>query len=438
MSLESLTRLQRLSQRLTPMGMRGQVTGAVGALLEAEVPGASIGGMCELDDGTLCEVVGVKGHTAFLVPLEETSELRAGTHVRMLQSQLSVTVGDGLVGRILDGLGKPLDDGQAPIRGHSTLIMRNAPSPFERGTIHLPLATGVRAIDSMLTLGRGQRIALLAGSGVGKSTLMAMLARNVNVDVTVICLVGERGREVQEFVHDTLGEEGRKRACLVVATSDRSPALQVRSVFMATRIAEHFRAEGKHVLLLVDSITRLALAQRQIGLASGEPPTARGYTPSVFAMLPKLLERAGAHRDGGSITGVYTTLVEGDDIHDPIADAVRGIVDGHVVLSRDLANRGHFPAIDILQSISRLFTKVTDDEHRGLAGDLREIMAVWAEHEELVRLGAYAHGSDPLVDRAIRLQPAIRKFLRQGPEDVLTIPQTVQALYEVLNQPDSP
>ena len=427
--------LARAAQQLRPTVMRGQITGAVGALLEAEVPGASIGGLCELVDGTLCEVVGVKGATAFLVPLEETSQLRAGSAVRMLQSQLSVTVGDGLVGRILDGLGKPLDDGKEPIRGHNTLVMRHAPSPFERGSIGQKLATGVRAIDSMLTLGRGQRIALLAGSGVGKSTLLAMLARNMAVDVTVICLVGERGREVQEFVHETLGEDGRRRAVLVVATSDRSPALQVRSVFMATRIAEHFRAEGKHVLLLVDSITRLALAQRQIGLASGEPPTVRGYTPSVFAMLPKLLERAGVHRDGGSITGIYTTLVEGDDIHDPVADAVRGIVDGHIVLSRDLANRGHYPAIDVLQSISRLFTKVTTDQHRALATELREVMAVWAEHEELVRLGAYAHGTDPEVDRAIALQPQIRRFLRQSADEPSGLAHTLEQLETLLHGP---
>jgi flagellum-specific ATP synthase len=422
--------LVRAADRAHLTRLQGTLVGAVGAMLEAEIPGATIGGLCEVGDGVLCEVAGVRGPLAFLVPLQDTAGLPVGSRVRVLGDPLSVTVGDGLVGRVLDGLGRPLDGG--PIRGRNTLVMRPAPSPFERHSIERPVTTGVRAIDGLLTLGRGQRIALMAGSGVGKSTLMGMIAKNVDVDVSVICLVGERGREVQEFVDDTLGEQGRQRAVLVAATSDRSPAVQVRSVFLATRIAEHFRAQGRHVLLLVDSITRLALAQRQIGLASGEPPTVRGYTPSVFSMLPKLLERAGTGDGGGSITGVYTVLVEGDDVHDPIGDAVRGIVDGHVVLSRALANHGHYPAIDVLQSISRLFGKVTSPDHRAAATAVREALATYEEHEELVRLGAYKAGSSPEVDRALRLWPRIRDFLRQAHDAPSSFEDTVVSLRRVL------
>jgi flagellum-specific ATP synthase len=371
--------------------------------------------------------VGISGADCDLLPLDSIEGLTVGAPVTLEYGRLRIPVGPSLIGRIVDPMGEPIDGGP-PITGVRVPVNASAPDPLTRPPIDTPLWTNVRVLDGLLTLGRGQRMAILAGSGVGKSTLLGMLASQVACDVNVICLVGERGREVREFIDDVLGPEGLARSVVVVATSDTSPGLQVKAPLVATAIAEAFRSLGQHVLLMMDSLTRLALAQRQIGLAAGEPPATRGYPPSVFGMLPTLLERAGTSASGGSITGIYTVLVEGDDIHDPIGDAVRGIADGHIVLSRDLANAGHYPAIDALGSVSRVMNRVVDSEHLDASRRLRALMATWAENEELIRLGAYAKGASPEIDRAIQRQPAVRAFLRQTSEESTSPDVTRKAL----------
>jgi flagellum-specific ATP synthase len=340
-----------------------------------------------------------------------------------------------------------MDDGPAIRTNEHRRVERMADDPLKRSLIDEPLQTGIRVLDGMLTVGKGQRIAIMAGSGVGKSTIMGMLARHVRADVNVICLVGERGREVREFIERDLGPEGLARSVMIVITSDRSPVLQVKGAFVATSIAEYFRDQGKDVLLMMDSLTRFAMAQRQIGLSSGEPPTTKGYTPSVFSLLPKLLERAGPGTNGGSITGVYTVLVEGDDMNDPIGDAVRGIVDGHIVLSRKLASHGHYPAVDVLESLSRVMVNVTADDHQGHALKIRQLMAVWSENEELIRLGAYRKGSSVEVDESIHKRNALESFLCQGVKESTQFGETVALMGqfsspypppESLNQGQSP
>ena len=392
----------------------GRVVHAVGPLMEAEMPGATLGAICEAGHGKLCEVVGFKGTRALLMPLETIEGVAYGTKVVSRDRAIWAPVGPELLGRVVNGLGKPMDGGPPLVTSERRSVMAKAPNPLDRPLISEPIYTGVRAIDGLITLGAGQRISIMSGSGVGKSTLLGMLARNVECDINVICLVGERGREVQEFIKHNLGEEGLKRSVLVVITSDESPALQVKGTFLATTIAEYFRDQGKSVLLLMDSLTRLALAQRQIGLAAGEPPTTRGFTPSVFALLAPLLERAGPGKPPGCITAIYTVLVEADDINDPIGDAVRGIVDGHIVLSRKLASHGHFPAIDVLGSLSRLMGQITPPDHQLKAARLRDLLATWSENEELIRLGAYRKGSSKTVDEAIARHPSIKSFLVQS------------------------
>jgi len=337
-------------------------------------------------------------------------------------------VGEELVGRILDGLGQPMDGGSS-LRGlDQRRVEGKALDPLARTLIDQPLETGIRVLDGLLTIGKGQRIAVMSGSGVGKSTLMGMLARNVKADINVICLVGERGREVREFIEKDLGPEGLARSIMVVVTSDRSPVLQVKGAFVAAAIAEHFRDEGKDVLMMMDSLTRFAMAQRQIGLAAGEPPTTKGYTPSVFGLLPKLLERVGPGTNGGSITGIFTVLVEGDDIHDPIGDAVRGIVDGHVVLSRKMASHGHYPAVDVLASLSRVMVSITNPSHQNHASKVRDLLATWDENEELIRLGAYRKGSSADVDEAIEKHPSLESFLKQGTTEASGFMETLEKL----------
>jgi flagellum-specific ATP synthase len=423
-------RLDRLAERLTQaplIAQEGRVTQAVGQVLEADLPGVSVGTLTEVA-GVQAEVIGFREHHTLLMPLGRPDRVAQGTLVRVLASQLYVRVGDGLLGRVIDPLGEPLDDRPLENVPYPRPLATSAPDPLQRLRIDRPLPTGVRAIDGLLTLGRGQRICVMAGSGVGKSTLMGMVARHARADVNVIALIGERGREVREFLERDLGPEGLARSVVVVATSDTSPILQVKGVFAAMAIAEHFREQGKDVLMLADSLTRLAMAQRQIGLAAGEPPTTKGYTPSVFALIPSLLERAGPGAGHGSITGIYTVLVEADDIHDPVADTVRGVVDGHIVLSRKLASHGHFPAIDVLQSLSRTMPHTTTLEQQGAAVRVRDLLATWHENEELVRLGAYHKGSDPAVDRAIQLKPAIDAFLRQRVGDAEPFEQVVAQL----------
>jgi len=427
-----LDRLSTQLERARLQRVRGRLLNAVGPMLEAELPGAIIGGLCEIEPDCLCEVIGFRGRRALLMPLQPTDGIKFGGDVWWREDNISVAVGDQLIGRIVDGLGNPIDNGPALDIRTRRPVFADAPDPLQRALIQEPLETGVRVIDGMLTIGQGQRISIMAGSGVGKSTLMGMLARNVRADLNVICLLGERGREVREFIEDSLGEAGLARTVMVVITSDKSPALQVKGAFLATTIAEHFRNRGKNVLLMMDSITRLALAQRQIGLAAGEPPTTRGFTPSVFGLLPKLLERAGPGANGGSITGIYTVLVEGDDIHDPIGDAVRGIVDGHIVLSRKLASHGHYPAVDVLASLSRLMNRVCAPVHLKGAARFRDILATWEENEELIRLGAYRKGTAAHVDEAVERYPHLKEFLSQPVETSTDFTQCVQWIQKLV------
>jgi flagellum-specific ATP synthase len=409
----------------------GRVVQVVGPVITAELPGATVGALCYVA-GKPCEIVGFTGHRALLIALDDGA-VTYGAPVELSQDVLRVGVGDALIGRVLDGLGRPIDGLPPPEVTARRSVHAEAPDPMSRSVISEPLETGVRAIDGLNTLGKGQRITITAGSGVGKSTLLGMLARHVKADVNVVCLVGERGREVREFIERSMGDAGLSRSVLVVATSDRSPSVQIKAAMTATTIAEAFRDEGRDVLLMMDSLTRLAHAQRQVGLAAGEPPTTRGYTPSVFALLPTLLERAGPGAGRGSITGIYTVLVEADDHNDPIADAARGIVDGHLVLSRSLANRGHFPAIDILQSLSRLMPHLVSDEAGTAARTLRERMAVWKDNADLVRLGAYRKGTSPEIDRAIESQPAIERFLQQRSSDPASLPGALEAVRAIVS-----
>jgi FliI/YscN family ATPase len=416
---------------IEPAPISGGVIRVVGLVVESVGPRARVGEVCELrsSDGRPplpVEVVGFRDGRLLTVPLGETAGIRPGDRIVARGGILSIPVGDRLLGRVIDGLGRPID-GKGPLQVHAQAPLKpSALNPLSRDPIAVPIGTGVRAIDALLTCGRGQRIGLFGGSGVGKSTLLGMMARGTEADVVVLALVGERGREVRTFLEHDLGPRGLERAVVVVSTSDSPPLLRLRAAYGATAIAEHFRAEGKNVLLMMDSVTRFAMAQREVGLAAGEPPTAKGYPPSVFAMLPGLLERAGNLRNRGSITAIYSVLVEGDDTNEPIADAVRGILDGHIVLSRDLAGRNHYPAIDVLHSISRTMPDVTDVEHRRKAGQVREWMAALRDSEDLVSVGAYVHGSNPRIDGAILRRDAIDTFLCQssdtfcGPADART------------------
>ena len=401
----------------------GRVVRTVGLLIESTGPRVSVGAMCDVigDDGAPAlpvQVVGFKDNIVLSVPLGDTVGVRGGDRIVARPDALAVPVGRGRLGRVIDARGHPLD-GAGPIQAAQPYPLFPPPlNPMARDPVVEPLPTGVRAIDALLTCGRGQRIGLFGGSGVGKSTLMGMLTRGTAADVVVVALVGERGREVRGFIEHDLGPEGLRRAVVVVSTSDNPPLLRLRAAYTATSVAEYFRDQGLNVLLLMDSVTRFAMAQREVGLAAGEPPTTKGYPPSVFALLPTLLERAGAVRDRGSITAMYTVLVDGDDHNEPIADAVRSILDGHFVLSRDLASRHHYPPIDILQSVSRTMPDVTEPSHRQQAGQIREWMAAIRDSEDLVSVGAYVPGSNPRIDEARSRRDAIVGFLCQ-PSDML-------------------
>lgn len=420
----------------TPIAkIHGRVTQVLGPLLEADLPGAVLGARCTVGRDRPCEVVGFRGERALLVPLGSLVGVAHGDPVEVRDETLLVPVGEGLLGRVLDALGRPKDGGPAFSDTRMRPIQGRPRDPLRRDLIETPLATGVKVIDGLMPVARGQRLSITAGSGVGKSTLLGMLARWVEADVVVACLVGERGREVREFLEHSLGDEGRKRTVLVVSTSDESPALQIKAPQTASAIAEWFRDMGRDVLLLVDSLTRLAHAQRQVGLAAGEPPTTRGYTPSVFALLPPLLERAGAGEGGGSISAFYTILVEGDDEHDPIADAVRGIVDGHIVLSRSLASKGHYPAIDVLRSLSRVAHRVSDPAHHTDASRFRRLLATWEENEELVRLGAYKRGASAEVDEALARHPAMVHWMQQTEDTKVDKAETLARLHGLLAAP---
>lgn len=413
----SLARFRELLADLEPARRTGRVRQAVGLVVHAEGLAVPVGALCEIRPSggapVRAEVVGFRDEAALLMPLGDLAGVCRGDPVGCLSTAPRVPVGRALLGRVIDAEGNPLDGGPPPAAERRAPLHARPPDPLRRPRIAEPLPTGVRAIDALLTCGKGQRLGLFAGSGVGKSTLLGMCARGTAADVAVIALVGERGREVREFLEKDLGPEGLRRSVVVVETSDRPAPLRVRAPFAATAVAEFFRDEGADVLLLMDSITRMAHAQREIGLSAGEPPATKGYPPSAFALLPKLLERAG-RSDRGSITGFYTVLVEGDDRHEPVADAARAVLDGHVWLSRDLALRGHYPAIDPLESVSRLMPDVATADHRGAAEAVRRLLAVYRDAEDLVSVGAYARGSSPEIDLALRARPEILGFLRQG------------------------
>jgi flagellum-specific ATP synthase len=374
------------------------------------------------------EVVGFHGEQVLLMPIENTEGIRPGLLVEATGHQPEIPVAEALLGRVIDPLGRPLDGGPEIEPEAHLPIHSQPPNPMQRRRIGEVLSTGVRSIDGMLTLGKGQRIGIFSGSGVGKSTLMGMVARNTSAQVNVIALVGERGRELREFIENDLGEEGLKRSVVVVATSDQTPLLRIRCALAGTAVAEYFMRQGKDVLMMMDSVTRFAMAQREVGLSAGEPPSSRGYTPSVFALLPRLMERAGTFEGMGSITGLYTVLVEGDDMNEPISDAVRGILDGHVVLSRRLATKNHFPAIDVLSSISRLFSTLAIPEQKQLVAKIRDLMATYNDAEDLIQIGAYVRGSSPNIDQAIHFQPAIQSFLRQAVAEESDHRQTLLAM----------
>ena len=423
--------LNRLDQ-CDPAPVLGEVTRAVGLLVESNGPMARVGEICDVRSASghrlSVEVVGFRDGRLLSVPLGDTAGIRPGDRIVGRGDALSVPAGPALLGRVIDGLGQPID-GRGPLQSNEFAPLRPAGlNPMDREPITIPIGTGVRAIDALLTCGRGQRIGVFGGSGVGKSTLLGMMARGTEADVVVLGLIGERGREVRSFLEHDLGPRGLERSVVVVSTSDSPPLARQRAAYAATAIAEAFRDQGKHVLLMMDSITRFAMAQREVGLAAGEPPTAKGYPPSVFAKLPGLLERAGGVRDRGSITAFYTVLVEGDDHNEPIADAVRGILDGHIVLSRDLAARNHYPAIDVLPSISRTMPAVTTKEHRLKAAQIREWLATIRENEDLVSVGAYVPGSNARIDTAFAQRDTVNQFLCQSADTTGRLSDAVAAL----------
>lgn len=427
------TRVERARLAVRP-AQRGRVAGLLGLRVTVSGIAAALGDLLEVDGAAgvvPIEVVAADRDLLTCLPLAETTGLRAGDHVRTTGEGLRIPVGEALRGRVLDGLGRPLDGGPG-FGDLETVVVENAPpAALSRPRIDRQLGLGVRAMDSLITCGRGQRLGIMAGSGVGKSSLLSMIARGTDAEISVIALIGERGREVREFLENDLGPEGLARSIVVVATSDEPPVVRLRAAFVATRIAEWFRDSGRHVVLMMDSLTRVALAQREIGLSAGEPPATRGFPPSVFALLPRLLERAGTS-PAGSITGLYTVLIEGDDLQDPIGDAARSILDGHVVLSRELATAAHFPSIDVLESISRVASAIVEPESKQDANRLRRMLAAYRSVRELVEIGAYVSGADPDADAALALLPQINEFLRQDMEDTTDAAVTWSALRELV------
>lgn len=414
----------------------GKIEKIVGMTIEASGPTCNIGDVCrifakDMSSYINAEVVGFNKSNILLMPYTEMEGIGPGSIVDNTGDKLNVKAGDALVGRIVDALGQPLD-GNGDIDYTDEVSITGIPvNPFTRPPIHETIELGVKAIDGMLTMGKGQRMGIFAGSGVGKSTLMGMIARKVKADVNVIALVGERGREVREFIERDLGPEGMARSVLVVATSDQPAMMRSKCPLTATAIAEYFMKQGKDVLLMMDSLTRYAMALREVGLSTGEPPIARGYTPSIYSAMPKLLERAGNFPEG-SITGIYTVLVEGDDTNEPIADTVRGIIDGHIILSRKIAAQNHYPAIDILSSVSRLMSEIARPEHKDAAGKLRNLLSLYTENADLISIGAYKHGTNPALDEAINKIDAINEFLMQHVDDSMSFDQTVKLLIEAV------
>ena len=439
MMMLPVDRLRAALDEASVLPVSGRVTGVGGLLVDGTLPDARLGMSCAIriaETGRVvsAEVVALRGDTVSLMPLESVGGVTIGSIIEPRGRQASVGVGENLLGRVVDGWGNPIDGGP-PID-----VTRHAPlfpeplNPMERGLVDQPLPIGIRCVDGVLTSGQGQRVVVMAGAGVGKSTLLAMMARATEADVTVLALVGERSREVKRFVESELGPEGLKKAVVVSATSNTSAALRIRAARVATSIAEHYRDQGKRVLLLMDSLTRVCMAQRELGLAIGEPPTTRGYPPSAFAIIPELCERAGMGTGSGSITAFYTALLEGDDLSDPIGDAIRAVTDGHLVLDRRLAEQGHYPAIDVLQSTSRVMDDVTDERHQASARDIRRALADLREVEELITFGAYRKGEVPRFDRALAHGPAIRSFLQQAVSELPSYADSVGALNTIVNR----
>ncbi len=428
--------LEEAVQTTTPVDVRGRVEQVVGTIIRAVVPGVKVGELCILrnpwEDFTLkAEVVGFVRNVALLSPLGSCQGVSPATEVIPTGEILSVPVGEELLGRVLDGLGQPIDGGPALKTRHHYPVFAEAPNPMTRKIISRPLSLGLRALDGMLTCGEGQRMGIFAAAGGGKSTLLSSIIKGCSAEVCVLALIGERGREVREFIENDLGDEGRKKAVLVVSTSDRSSMERLKAAYTSTAIAEYFRDQGKSVLLMMDSVTRFGRAQREIGLAAGEPPTRRGFPPSVFSELPKLMERAG-NSDKGSITALYTVLVEGDDMTEPIADETRSILDGHIVLSRKLAARNHYPAIDVQASVSRVMNAIVSKEHKKAAQRLRQILAKFAEVELLVQIGEYKKGADKEADDALAHIDKVNAFLKQGLGEKSTFEQTLEGLFEAV------
>lgn len=415
----------------------GKVSQVVGLTIESIGPISNVGDVCEIksiNGNTIyAEVMGFKDDKVYLMPLGDMDGIGPGNSVISTGQKLKIGVGEELLGRVIDALGNPID-GKGPIKFKKLVSANNVPpNPIERKRIREAMPLGIKAIDGLLTCGKGQRVGIFAGSGVGKSTLLGMIARNAKSDINVIALIGERGREVNEFIEKDLGEDGLKRSILVVSTSDTPALMRVKGAMTATSIAEYFRDQGLDVLLMMDSVTRFAMAQREIGLSIGEAPVSRGYTPSVFSVLPKLLERAGSAKNG-SITALYTVLVDGDDLNEPITDAVRGILDGHIVLSRKLANKGQYPAIDILASISRVMNDIVSDEHKNLSSKFKSILSVYEESEDLINIGAYAKGSNPKIDEAISLHDDMINYIKQNTDENYNFEDELNMLKNILNR----
>ncbi|MCY8292017.1 flagellar protein export ATPase FliI [Bacillus haynesii] len=419
----------------------GKVKQAVGLMIESKGPECSIGDVCKIytkGDGPnaiKAEVVGFKDQNILLMPYLEAANIAPGSIVEATGESLRVKVGSGLIGQVVDAFGNPLDGSALP-KGLAQVSTDQAPpNPMKRPPIREKMAVGVRSIDSLLTVGKGQRVGIFAGSGVGKSTLMGMIARETAADLNVIALVGERGREVREFIEKDLGEEGLKRTIVVVATSDQPALMRLKAAYTATAIAEYFRDKGQNVMFMMDSVTRVAMAQREIGLATGEPPTTKGYTPSVFAILPKLLERTGT-TENGSITAFYTVLVDGDDMNEPIADTVRGILDGHIVLDRSLANKGQFPAVNILKSISRVMSNIAEKDHIRAANRFREMLSTYQNSEDLINIGAYKKGSSREIDEAIQFHPKLISFIKQEVDEAASLEESISLLKSLTGRED--
>ncbi len=440
--MESAIDLERYYMTLdasSPIRANGKVTKVIGLIIEAHGPASRLGSVCDIyPKGDMrrikAEVLGFRGNKILLMPLEEIRGIEPGSRVVAREDKALIGVGAGLLGRVIDGLGNPIDSKGTVSIEKEYPIYTSPINPLLRSRISKPLDIGIRAVNGILTIGCGQRMGIFSGSGIGKSILLGMIARRTSADVNVIALIGERGREVNDFIEKELGEEGLKRSVVVVATSDQLPLIRMRGAFIATAIAEYFRDQGKHVNLMMDSVTRFAMAQREIGLALGEPPATKGYTPSVFTLLPKLLERAGTSSNHGTITGLYTVLVEGDDINEPIADALRAILDGHIVLTRDLAMQNHYPAIDILKSISRVMIDVTSLKHRENANKLKAIMAAYRKAEDLINIGAYVAGSSRTIDYAIDMIEKVNSYLKQEIEEKVSFEESVQQLEGLFNQ----